>query len=121
MSGDKGGAAAGKGVECQAGEEGESPGLPRAGGLGSAEALRGAPSWGRAQRVSGCRSRAASQQLGDGPRPEEGSRSWAAAVSGRSKRVPTRKGHPEEFGETRGGPLSPPVLKVLSSSCLSSP
>lgn len=107
MSGDKGGAAAGEGVECEAGEEGESPGLPRAGGLGSAEALRGAPSWGRAQRVSGCRSRAASPQPGDGPRPEEGSRSREAAVLGRSKRVPHAERSPRGvWGDPRGPTFS---------------
>lgn len=103
MSADKGGAAAGEGVGAKRRGEDESPGLPRAGGFGCAEALRGAPSGGRAERVSGCRGRAAS------PQP-----AWDF------EGFPRGGVTPRSLGD-RGGPLPPPAFKVLSSSRLPSP
>lgn len=97
-------------------EDGKSPGLARAGGFGSAEALRGAPSGGRAERVSGCRGRAASPQpaAGGGEAKLGGSR--LASVRGGSY----TEGSPRGVRGDCGGPLFLPVLKVLFP-CLPSP
>lgn len=68
------------------------------------EALRGAPSGGRSERVLGCWGRAASPQPGSRRRREvQAGRHRAGGVRG----VPAGKGRPEEFGGHRGGPLSP--------------
>lgn len=115
MSGDKGGAAAGEGWSARRREEGKSPGVARAGGFGAAEALRGAPSGGRAERVSGCRGRAASLQpaAGGGESKLGGSRLACPRWSLRGRVTPRSLGGP-------WGPISPPALKVLFP-CLRSP
>lgn len=81
------------------------------------EALRGAPSRGRAEIVSGCRGRAAFLQPWGGPWQEEGSRGWVAACVG-VRRGRHGEGSPQGVWGDRGAPLSSPVPKVLSFPCL---